>query len=418
MNQKGNAGYYQLGRNKTRPLNDDDFLRAHWTMYFKYSRQTGRDYIHFLLNEQFTPQKVHKKVEREVELEVSEEQRAESDFDQPEDENGDESEETTPSTTAQLQPKAIRDFVLSLKESAVHWFNTFHPYLAHGLSPKEQEWIDRINRVGIVYFRPLMMAILKKHETPSNRVRLFKQIERFIFIAFRLSAARANYRSSEFFNAARGIDSGEIDFDSISERLQGNLAFTFNEDGSLRIDDFWNLLYKKFQNGSGYYGWPGIRYFLYEYELSLFSAGVQKKIDWNDLLRSETDKISIEHIYPQTETAEWSKAFKGMKKKERSAYSASLGNLLLLSSAINSALQNDTFDVKKNAKYGSGGQKLRHGFYDGSHSEIEVSQYDAWGPDQIHERGINLLCFMEKRWGFTFQTGEERERLLFLKAGE
>jgi uncharacterized protein with ParB-like and HNH nuclease domain len=33
--------YYQLGSNKARPLNDDDFLRAHWTMYFKYSRQTG-----------------------------------------------------------------------------------------------------------------------------------------------------------------------------------------------------------------------------------------------------------------------------------------------------------------------------------------------------------------------------------------
>ena len=30
--------YHQLGRNKTSPLNDDEFLRAHWIMYFKYSR--------------------------------------------------------------------------------------------------------------------------------------------------------------------------------------------------------------------------------------------------------------------------------------------------------------------------------------------------------------------------------------------
>ena len=50
--------YHQLGRNKTRPLNDDDFLRAHWIMYFKYSRKTGQDYIRFLLDEQFTPKKV------------------------------------------------------------------------------------------------------------------------------------------------------------------------------------------------------------------------------------------------------------------------------------------------------------------------------------------------------------------------
>jgi hypothetical protein len=70
--------YYQLGRNKTRPLNDDDFLRAHWTMYFKYSRKTGQDYIHFLLDEQFKPQRVHKKREYEVVLEEAEEQSADA----------------------------------------------------------------------------------------------------------------------------------------------------------------------------------------------------------------------------------------------------------------------------------------------------------------------------------------------------
>jgi len=67
--------YHQLGRNKAHPLNDDDFLRAFWIIYFKYSRKTGRDYIHFLLDEQFTPKKVHKKVEREVLLETAEEMR-------------------------------------------------------------------------------------------------------------------------------------------------------------------------------------------------------------------------------------------------------------------------------------------------------------------------------------------------------
>ena len=41
--------YRQLGRNKLRPLNDDDFLWAHWIIYYKYSRKTGQDYIRFLL---------------------------------------------------------------------------------------------------------------------------------------------------------------------------------------------------------------------------------------------------------------------------------------------------------------------------------------------------------------------------------
>ena len=42
----------------SKPLNDDDFLRAHWIAYFKYSRDTGRDYAGFLLEEHFTPRRV------------------------------------------------------------------------------------------------------------------------------------------------------------------------------------------------------------------------------------------------------------------------------------------------------------------------------------------------------------------------
>ncbi|MDQ1002698.1 uncharacterized protein with ParB-like and HNH nuclease domain [Neobacillus niacini] len=37
--------FYQLGRNKQKPLSDDDFLTAHWIMYFQYTRQKGDDYM-------------------------------------------------------------------------------------------------------------------------------------------------------------------------------------------------------------------------------------------------------------------------------------------------------------------------------------------------------------------------------------
>ncbi|MHB1956654.1 MAG: hypothetical protein ACYCOU_23225, partial [Sulfobacillus sp.] len=72
----------------------------------------------------------------------------------------------------------------------------------------------------------------------------------------------------------------------------------------------------------------------------------------------------------------------------------------------------------KSAKYGNVGQKLRHGYCDGSHSEIEVSQYAEWGPDQIRERGVRLLKFMETRWEFSFLDDDQRDRLLFLGNGD
>lgn len=414
VNEAWKEVYHQLGRNKSRPLNDDDFLRAHWTMYFKYSRQTGQDYIRFLLDEQFTPQKVHKKIEREVVLETPEEQRSEAEVEDSDGDNGDGPEETTIVSSAQLQPTEIRDFVTSLKESAVHWFNSFYPHLADGMAEIERRWVDSLNRVGMVYFRPLVMAILKNEKSRPARIGAFQDIERFIFIVFRMTSARANYRSSEFYNAARALDSGEIDLEAIEKKLTGSLAYTFNEDGSLRNSEFHNLLFKKFGSGSGYYGWAGLRYFLYEYELSLLSQSRQKKVDWSDLLKTEKDRISIEHIYPQAESKSWAKLFSPVGKDHRRFYVATVGNLLLLSMSINASLQNDSFDDKKRAKRAPSGEKIRNGYSDGSHSEIEVAQSVAWGPEQIHARGLQLLRFMEKRWSFRFKNNADRESLLFL----
>lgn len=404
--------YYQLGRNKTRPLNDDDFLRAHWTMYFKYSRQTGQDYIRFLLDEQFTPKRVHKKVEREVFLETPEEVRTDRELE--------DIEEDAAITTATVMPKAdlapteIRDYVQSLQDSAIHWFNSFYPELADGVSPSERQWIDRLNRGGMGYFRPLAMAILKNEKKEAARISIFTLIENFIFVVFRLTSAMSNYGSSEFYNLARSVDRNEATLQTIEAALEERKSYAFNDDGTFRSSDFSNILFKKFKSGSGYYGWSGIRYFLYEYELSLLSESRQKKVDWSDLLKSKRDKISIEHIFPQTETPDWVQAFCGTDANERKYYASTLGNLLLLSMSINASLQNDDFGTKKKVKINDAGLKIRNGYSDGTHSEIEVAQSHHWGPEQIRERGLRLLQFMEMRWGFRFKSDDEREELLFL----
>lgn len=409
--------YYQLGRNKAKPLNDDDFLRAHWISYFKYSRETGRDYARFLLDEHFTPQNVHDLVEREVSLEAVEEQYSDVDHDDADDgplpiparENA------VPAKGSKISVADIRNFVESLCASVGHWFNSFYPYLATDMSVREKIALDRLNRIGMGYFRPLVMVILKTVANEPDRIDMFGKIERFIFIAFRLGTARSNYRSSEFYNLARALGRAETTLEKIAERLDAALKYAFNQDGTLRTDEFRNVLFKKFDEGIGYYGWPGLRYFLYEYEQHLFSGSRHQKVDWRDLLKSNGDRISIEHIYPQTPTADWEGTFGGMSKKEKDRYAGSLGNLLLLSMSINSSLQNDAFAAKKNPKFDGAGNKIRNGYSDGSHSEIEVAANHAWGPDQIRARGLRLLGFMEGRWGISL-TDEDRANLLFLDA--
>ncbi len=411
--------YFQLGRNKTRPLNDDNFLRAHWMMYFKFSRQTGRDYIKYLLDEQFTPHRVHRKKFQQVKLEETEEQTTDADLEADEDDNGsDEIEDGEPMKVAELQPNDILNYVKSLKASSVHWFTTFYPSMSNDLCSEEIEWIQRLNRLGMAYFRPLLMAILKRYDDSDERISAYKEIERFIFVVFRLTQIRSNYRSSEFSNAVRAIDNGDIDLAKLKQQPRARMNFLFTDDEHFADNEFYVLLQKKFENGMGYYGWSGLRYFLYEYELELLSSSRQKKVNWTDLFKTPKDKISIEHIYPQSETEGWQLAFEGVGNQERTAYLNSLGNLLLLSSAINSSLQNDIFAEKKEPKHNRDGSMLRNGYSNGSHSEIEVARCEDWGPNEIRERGMRLIRFMENRWNIRFADDRVREKLLFIGSGD
>lgn len=153
---------------------------------------------------------------------------------------------------------------------------------------------------------------------------------------------------------------------------------------------------------------------MYEYEVNLLSQSRQQKITWDDLLKTPKDKISIEHIFPQTPTDSWKGVFSDVVEDDFCYYSGSIGNLLLLSMSINSSLQNDTFDEKKHPKIGDSGEKIRNGYSDGSHSEIEVSKFDEWNSAKIEERGLQLLNFMEKRWDIKFKDEEDKKTLLFL----
>lgn len=412
--------YYQLGRNKQNPLNDDDFLVAHWIMYFQYTREKGDDYIRFLLEQKFTPQNIYAKTEVKLSsLQEFEEIREDEETDQEEVEvNGD---EEVIVLCSKLSPKEIEDYVNSLKAAAVHWYNTHNPVNNSDLTSAESLWIDRLNRIGIIYFRPLVtVSFLNKDIDSKKRIQLFKAIERFIFITFRLSRAFSTYRNSEFYRAARQLRNNELSVDDIVQRLNDRMSYCFYtpEDSKESYFDytyFQKFIDKKFKSGGGFYYWNGLRYFLYEYEMDKVRQRGSQKIDWKLFVKSEKDKVSIEHIYPQTPTHKtWKENFKDYKKSQQIFFQGTLGNLLPLSQSINSSLQNDCFDDKKNPKFNDKKEKIRQGYSDGSHSEIEVAGYDIWNPENILDRGNKLLEFMEKRWDLKFEDDYVMAELLFL----
>ena len=397
--------YRQLGRNKSRPLSDDEFLRAHWIMYFGYSRQRGDDYIKFLLNK-FSSKGIF---EKEPVLQKTDDIPFPDDTDEADetDETDVPDEEPEPVSESKLKPKEIEDYVNSLKGLAKYWYYSYFPFESEDLSDGEKKRVDRLNRIGINYFRPLVTVLISKADISSaEREKILDDIEKFIFLAFRLAVWQSTYGSSFYYRTARQLLTGEITAAGVHEELQSRLS----KERESAIQNFVTRVRRLFDNGKGYYGWDSRYYFFYEYEMSLREKyGVDKFCSWTIFSRSEKDKVSIEHILPQTPSKlYWKNQFRMYNDEEIKILSSALGNLLPLSRSINSALQNDGFEEKKHTK-----ENGRRGYEDGSHSENEVAKLHDWAADEIYERSAKLLDFMQERWGFTL-SDEQKESLIHL----
>ena len=395
--------YFQLGRNEKTPLSDDDFLRAHWIVYFAYSRRKGDDYIHFLLNK-FSAKNIFEKKTVAV---ADDSLAVVSDTDYDSDTGiEDESGEVETVEVSKLEPGEILDYVNSLKDMAKYWYDTFFPFQSENLSDHEKVWVDRLNRIGIGHFRPLIMAVISRRDLKlEKRIELYTAVERFIFICFRLGYFNATFRSSEYYRASRSIYLKEMDIDDlindINETTDANIEYA--------LPNFITKIEKHFDNKGGFYYWNSIKYFLYEYEYQLAKKNNLDKVSWEMFTKTEKDKVSIEHILPQTPSMfYWRNQFRQFSGEEIELLSCALGNLLPLSQSINSALQNDSFEDKKTSKNGG-----RRGYQNGSHSEIEVAKESEWTADRIYQRSKKLLEFMENRWKFSF-TSEQMNKLIYV----
>ena len=393
--------YYQLGRNEKIPLSDDEFLRAHWISYFSYSRKKGDDYINFLLDK-FSAKNIFEKNTAYP----NDNEEETSDLNYGEDDLNIEIEEMESVKISKLEPSEISSYVNSLKDLAKYWYDTYFPLQSDNLTQEEKQWVDKLNRIGIVYFRPLVMVIISRRDfSEEQRLKVFKAIERFIFIYFRLGVFQATFRSSEYNRATRSIYLNKMKL----EDLINDIEDTISKNIDYAIPSFVTRIEKNFDNGTGFYTWSPIRYFLYEYEISLAQKNNIDKLNWTLFTKSEKDKVSIEHILPQTPSKYyWKNAFRQFDENEIKLLSGALGNLLPLSQSINSSLQNDSFEDKKISKYGG-----RRGYENGSHSEIEISKESDWSAYKIYNRSKQLLEFMERRWRFNI-TKEQLDRLVYI----
>lgn len=374
INETWKTVYEYLGKNKENPLDDDVFLFNHWIMYYTYDRSQSDVYADFLLKRKFTAKNV---------------------------------------LNGLLTINDIKDYIDSLAKCVKKWYYIYNIEQSD-YSERIKEQIQKLDRVGMGAFPPMIMAVFTKESREDLIWDFLDACERFNFLVFAISHRSSNTQNSNIYRMTREYYMGDTDIVTITANID---FLTDGEDenyyrGWFDLERFRNHIKELFlkNDKDGFYSWNGLRYFLYEYELFL-QNNANTKVRWEDFSkRSKED--TIEHIFPQSATSEyWKEHFGHLKPSEKRLYLNSLGNLLLLSRSKNSKLQNFDFERKKCLK-NKDGKDI--GYYNGSYSEIEVSKQTEWTPEQIKERGLLMLQFMEDRWKFRFSDWDiNKEDILF-----
>lgn len=267
------------------------------------------------------------------------------------------------------------------------------------------EWLDKLDRIGNRDHLTLILSVLATVKDDVSRVAVFKALERHIFAGRLLNYPYYVYygRGESFLQEAILLYRGKIDAKAVVQKI--------NEVTTRILENPRYLLEvrQRFRS-NGFYAWPLIRYFLFEYNLDMQirSKTQRAKIDWSIFAEDRDDHASVEHIFPQRARDEyWRNRFGGFSSKQISLLRNSLGNLLPLSKPKNSSLSNGSFNEKID---GRSGQFV--GYRYGSYAENEVTKETEWTAAAIRRRGLRMLSFLERRWNI--KLGPDEDKLIML----
>lgn len=355
INEAWRRIYEWLAKNRGKVLDDDDFLRVHWIMYFDHGSDTGSDLGNFaedLLDQRFVVQRIR---------------------------------------AGELSAEQILGYVLSLAQSSEKWFEiNFPSHPASSLTESLRNWLERINELrSESFFRPIIMALLQVESDEQDKLSLLRVMERHEFLVFALANSRATANRAHFWRQANRFFRDNIPLGRLIDNIRTKTSSFYNQ---TRFQENIELL---FSNGTGddrgYPEWRYLRYFLFEYEE--FLRGDRKAL-------AVRQASSFERIYPkQVERGgSWNRHYDTYSPDSRRKLCNSIGNLILLARRRTAQeAEFDSFaDKKRHPKPGTANEET--GYFNGSYSEREVSEFEVWRHTEILERGVKLLGFMAERW--------------------
>lgn len=378
--------YQVLGADERSSVSDEDYLRAHWLIYFDHVDRTGREFRSYkqnLLDEYFTRKSLNN---GEIPIEI------------------------------------LEAYIKSLRECAANFFHLRTPFKENSeISRSIRMWLQKIHRLyPKSYLEPLILAALVKldrqEESKENVLKLLEYVERYLFIVFALGGMKANAGRREFYVYASEYMRGKVQLDYVIKKLR------LHEEKGVKVkpesvDELLDRFRKdreKVRGADGFNSWKYLRYFLTEYECYLreeelsYEDARSFKLDLLfppelDIPLRDKEKIESYKDYNEVRKKNWSNF---TTRRAGQVYLAfSLGNFLMTRRTKNYDLQYDTKSFKNRKEDQLGSSKCLN-------MEEEVfKQAEEWTPAHILARGLRLISFMEKRWDIKFPENKKKEIL-------
>lgn len=386
INESWKSIYSHLGRKPTRALDDDLFLKTHFLSYFgpdlpkndeDDSEETEYDlfkFIHrddlfknFLLEQTFSARRLY-----------------------------------APENDAPLTVTELDNYAQDIKKSVELYYKIANPEDSD-LPEAEKILLQRLARSRRDDARLLSLVVMQTIKETERRQNLFSIVEKFCFFSH-LKAY--SFRMIHILNYAVKLKAADLTPEEVARNIESTCK------SFIESKDFHEAI-RGIGKSEGYYGWAGLRYFMYEYEQELRkkTKTARQILNWENFQSEnyDVDHRSIEHVFPQkASNPYWREAFQKYSVPERNVLRNSLGNLLPVSLAKNSSLSNKSFLDK------CGNAQNQIGYSYGCLSEIQVSMQREWTASLILSRGLHLLEFMERRWGFSLGSVDRKIDLLGL----
>lgn len=356
--------YEELGRDPAVSLDDDEFLRAHWIIFFGYDKDEADPLTQFLLNRHFTTERLD---------------------------------------SGKLKLADIQKYADSLQIAARYWQRLHFPEQHEQILGLEvAAELVRLKRLGFGVLKPLLLAVLMREGKSDETCAMLRQAERFLLLVRSLGGARSHVGEAESYRMAHDLHEKTTLISQAGTMLNERVARHFTADiFQTEIDDLFAA-----DDGKGFYNLPGLKYILFEYEdhLRVAAKATAAKIAWQKFRGAQN---SVEHVFPQTPSSDEWPAFKNFNSDQLKTLRHSLGNLVAVSVAKNASLSRRSFADKVK------GSPECPGFNQGSFSELRIAQNSDWTAKEILERGIELLGFIEQRW--SVKLGDRPTKISLLK---